>query len=90
MFSRGKHEKILRKGVTPEMTTTTADYQRLVAHHLAALGRDDIGLGKVREEGDALRIEFVKGTIREEGSIPLRVLNDPEGTRAALSRPSSP
>jgi len=67
------------------MATTTADYQKLVAHHLAALGRDDIGVGEVREVDDTLQIEFVKGTMREEGSIPLRVLNDPERARAALS-----
>lgn len=62
------------------------DWRKLLERHLAVLGRDDIGIGEVSPVDDnQLRIEFIKGSMRRDATIPIADLQDPDRARSALT-----
>jgi hypothetical protein len=61
-------------------------YRRLLTEHLAGLGRDDIAIGELSEtEPGQLRVQFVRGTLHHEATIPVANLNDREQARQTLN-----
>jgi hypothetical protein len=62
------------------------DWRKLLEHHLARLGRDDIGIGNVTPtDTGQLQIEFIKGAMRNEATIPVEELQDPDRARGAMN-----
>lgn len=61
-------------------------YRRLLTEHLMGLGRDDIAIGQLSEsEPGQLRVQFVRGTLQHEATIPVDNLNDREQARQTLN-----
>lgn len=62
------------------------NYRRLLTEHLMGLGRDDIAIGELSEaEPGHLRVQFVRGTLQHEATIPVDHLNDREQARQTLN-----
>lgn len=63
-----------------------ANYRKVLEQHLSTLGRDDIGIGTVTQADDhTLCVEFIKGPMRHEATIPVASLQHPDQARAALN-----
>jgi len=62
------------------------NYRKLLTEHLGALGRDDIAIGELSEsEPGQLLVQFVRGTLHHEATIPVDNLNDREQARQTLN-----
>lgn len=62
------------------------NYRRLLTEHLSGLGRDDIAVGELSEaEAGQLRVQFVRGTLHHEATIPVASLSDREQARQTLN-----
>jgi hypothetical protein len=62
------------------------DWRRLLEGHLARLGRDDIGVGDVRQVDEGhLMVEFIKGGTRRTATLAVDDLRDGDRARAALN-----
>ncbi len=63
-----------------------ANYRKLLDEHLGGLGRDDIAVGELSEsEPGQLRVQFVRGTLHHEATIPVDSLRDREQARQTLN-----
>jgi hypothetical protein len=62
------------------------NYRKLLTEHLGGLGRDDIAIGELSEsEPGQLRVQFVRGTLKHDATIPVDKLNDREQARQTLN-----
>ncbi len=62
------------------------NYRNLLNEHLGGLGRDDIAVGELSEsEPGQLRVQFVRGTLHHEATIPVDSLSDREQARQTLN-----
>lgn len=63
-----------------------ATYRKVLDGHLNGLGRDDIAIGELSEiEPGQLRVQFVRGTLHHEATIPVDRLRTPEQARMTLN-----
>lgn len=69
------------------MSTERVDeLRKLLEQHLTRLGRDDLGVGEVRDAGPGrLEVEFIKGGLRRTAELAIEDLGDPERARAAMN-----
>lgn len=67
-------------------THNTQRYRQVIEEALAALGRDDVGVGGVSESSDGiLRVTFSRGPHTHTIDVALDQLRDREHARAAIN-----
>ena len=62
------------------------EWRKVLEGHLARLGRDDIGIGDVRQaDAGHLAVEFIKGGMRRTATLAVADLEEGDRARAALN-----